>query len=87
MRALKADGFDKAIIGIARRCGQADLVAYDVGKCIEVLTEDMTEEEAIEYFEFNVVGAWMGEGTPVFIYPDEAEEVFNYLAESEDDTK
>ena len=28
----------------------------------------MTNEEAIEYFEFNVVGAWMGEGTPIFLY-------------------
>jgi hypothetical protein len=27
----------------------------------------MTNEEAEEYFEFNVQGAWMGETTPAFI--------------------
>ena len=27
----------------------------------------MTYEEAIEYFDYNILGAWMGEYTPVFI--------------------
>ena len=27
----------------------------------------MSEDEAAEYFEFNVVGAWVGESTPVFV--------------------
>jgi hypothetical protein len=27
----------------------------------------MTEDEAEEYFEFNVIGAWVGHGTPVFV--------------------
>jgi len=53
---LKADGFDEAIIGIGQRCGQPDLIAYDYDKCIEILERDMTYDEAIEYFEFNVVG-------------------------------
>lgn len=66
-QALKADGFDDAIIGIARRCGQPALVAYSVNKCIQILMQDMSEEDACEYFEFNVVGAWVGENTPVFI--------------------
>ena len=44
-------------------------MAYDRDKCIEILVErdGMEYEEAIEYFEFNVVAAWSGEGTPVFI--------------------
>ena len=66
--ALLADGFDDAIIGIARRFNFPPLVAYDYGKCIEILMKDgMTEEDAVEYFEFNTLGAWMGEGTPIFI--------------------
>ena len=66
---LKADGFDDAILGLGRRCGQIDLLVYDVDKCIAILMKDgMTDEEAMEYFEFNVVGAWMGEGTPIFLY-------------------
>jgi|TARA_R110000868_G_scaffold14628_3_gene67767 hypothetical protein len=72
---LRADGFDEAIIGIGNRCGQPDILAYDVNKCVKILMDQgMTEEEAIDYFEFNVVGAWMGEETPIFIreiYDDE----------------
>jgi hypothetical protein len=29
--------------------------------------DGMTEEEAIEFFEFNVVGAYVGGGTPVYV--------------------
>ena len=28
----------------------------------------MSEEEAQEYFEHNTIGAWVGEGTPLFIH-------------------
>jgi hypothetical protein len=66
--ALFADGFDEAIIGIARRCGQPSLVVYDVSKCIEVLERQMSYEEAVEYFEFNTAGAWFGPHTPLYLY-------------------
>jgi hypothetical protein len=67
--ALTADGFDDAIIGIGERCGQPSLVAYDRDKCIQVLMDrdGMDYEEAVEFFEFNTVGAWAGENTPIFI--------------------
>ena len=35
------------------------------------MKEGMTDEEAVEYFEYNVVGSWMGEGTPIFLYSGE----------------
>ena len=80
-QALKADGFfDKAIIGTASRCGQMTLVAYDVDKCIEVLMDQgMSDIDAIEFFDYNVIGSWVGEGTPIFIYPGDAEEVFERI--------
>lgn len=67
--AMLLDGFDEAIIGVCRRFGQQATVAYDYNKIIEILTEDgiMNEQEAIEYFEFNIIGAWVGDGTPVFV--------------------
>ncbi len=37
--------------------------------------DKMTEEEAVEYLEFNTVGAWVGEQTPVFVYPMTMEEI------------
>ena len=68
---LRADGFNEAIIGTGRRCGQPDIVAYDIDRCIGILMEDgIPEDEAREYFEFNVVGAWVGDETPIFIQAD-----------------
>lgn len=66
--ALVADGFDKAIVGIGRQFNQ-QLVIYDEDKCIEILMErdGMTFDEAVEFFEFNVVGAYVGKGTPVYV--------------------
>ena len=61
------DRFEPAIIGIAHRFGMQPIVAYDYRKVIEIFAEDMEYEEAVEYFDFNVIGAWVGEGTPIFI--------------------
>lgn len=66
--ALLADGFDDAILGVAERCGQPTLVAYDRSRCIDILVaQGMDREEAEEFFEFNVAGAWVGEQTPVWV--------------------
>jgi hypothetical protein len=64
---LFADGFDDAILGVAERVGMEAVVAYSTPKIIEILSRDMTEEEAVEYFEFNILGAYVGERTPVFV--------------------
>lgn len=64
---LFADGFDDAILGVAERIGMEAVVAYSTPKIIEILSRDMTEDEAVEYFEFNILGAYVGERTPVFI--------------------
>jgi len=66
--ALKADGFDDAIIGYGTHFN-ASVVIYNYNRCLEILIsrDGMSEDDAIEYMEFNVCGAWMGENTPVFI--------------------
>jgi hypothetical protein len=65
---LKADGFDEAIIGVVERIG-VQAICYDKNKVIKILMErdNMPYEEAIEYFEFNVAGAWVGESTPFYL--------------------
>ena len=63
---LKADGFDEAIIGVVQRMG-IQAICYDQEKVIEILMRDMSEEEAWEYFDFNIAGAWVGESTPFFL--------------------
>jgi hypothetical protein len=66
---VTADGFDDAIIGLAERFGQLTVVAYDKRKCIQILMErdGMDYEEAEEFFSFNVIGAWVGDSTPIFV--------------------
>jgi hypothetical protein len=61
-----ADGFEDAFIGIARKFNHPFAV-YDRAKCIKTLVKDMTLEDAEEYFQYNVEGAYVGEQTPAFI--------------------
>jgi hypothetical protein len=63
---ILADGFESAFIGVAHQFTTAFAV-YDRKKRIEILMKDMTSEEAEEYFEFNVQGAYVGENTPAFL--------------------
>ena len=39
----------------------------------------MTNEEAIEFFEYNIQGAWVGEGTPCYVYTHELEDLKDEL--------
>jgi hypothetical protein len=60
---------DQAIVGVATRAGGMEVLAYDSDKTIEAIMRayKMEYEEALEWFDFNTAGAWVGEGTPVFI--------------------
>ncbi len=61
--------FDEAIVGIADRIGMSPVVVYDTTKLIDILCErdGMDREEATEFYEFNILGAYVGERTPMFI--------------------
>ena len=61
--------FDEAIVGVADRIGMPTVVVYDTTKLIDILCErdGMDREEATEFYEFNIVGAYVGERTPMFI--------------------
>ena len=61
---LIADGFDDAIIGVEESSMR---LIYSVKRCIEILmSEDMTYEDAIEHFNYNVSGGYVGEKTPIW---------------------
>ena len=63
---LIADGFDDAVIGIDLASMR---VVYSVERCIEILIrEGMDVEDAIEHFDYNVSGAYVGDQTPIFIH-------------------
>lgn len=67
--ALLCDGFDDAIIGMAERINLGPVIAYDVDIMMDIMMkrDGMTYEEAFEFFNFNIIGAWMGDHTPIFI--------------------
>lgn len=65
---LKADGFDDCVIGVEMIVDKPRLV-YSVAKVIDSLVnEGMSHEDAIEHYEYNIQGAYMGEQTPVWCY-------------------
>ena len=66
---MLADGFEDAFLGICEMFGKSPVAAYDRDKCMEVLVErdGMEYEEAVEFFDFNVSGAWVGDSTPVYL--------------------
>jgi hypothetical protein len=83
------DRFNEAIIGTGGRCGMEEVFVYSYDKMLTILmTEDeMTEREAIDYIEYNIAGAYVGELTPIlvrsldelekFIIDKKTESVFN----------
>jgi len=64
------DEYDACIVGIGYRFSSGPLAVYSIPMVLKVMEGwGMDEEEAQEYFEYNTIGAWMGDGTPMFIYP------------------
>lgn len=67
---LLADGFEDAILGLVAGACREPVVCYDYARCVEILVErdGMDEEEAEEFLEFNTLGAYVGEYTPLFLH-------------------
>lgn len=64
---LEPDSFDEAIVGIVQRIDRDPVVCYSVDKIIKVLTESGMDDD--EAYEYNILGAYMGETTPMFLDP------------------
>jgi len=66
---MTADGFDEAIIGSITSYGRGETVLYSTQKIIEVMMErdGMTAEDAIEFFNYNIIGSYNGDGMPAFL--------------------
>jgi hypothetical protein len=70
---LLMDGFDEAFIGYSQRINEPMLAVYSWEKMVDVCTkrDGMTYDEATEYIEYNCIGAWVGERTPIIVMPFE----------------
>jgi hypothetical protein len=60
---------DEALIGIALRIGLS-VPAYDYDKLIEVhqRINNWSYEDAIEWIEYNTMGSYVGNDTPVVVW-------------------
>jgi hypothetical protein len=73
---LKIDGHDDAILGPALIWGNKERVSvlvYDAEVIRNTLMErdNMDADEAREYIEFNIEGAYVGPDTPILVWPDD----------------
>ena len=73
--AICYDGMDEALIGIYRgdlarqNMQESSIAVYSYVKFIEVYIkrDGMSEEEAIEFFDYNVAGGYIGKYQPLII--------------------
>jgi hypothetical protein len=69
------NGFDDAIVGIGRRCGEPEMLIYSEDKVLTILMErdGMSREEAREHYLINIREAYINEDTPIFMTDKEPE--------------
>jgi hypothetical protein len=75
---MKPDGFDDAIIGYEPN---SQRLVYDRDKMIMIAVEDMEmdHQDAVEYLEYNVWGAYVGEQTPIYVEMGSYDEIVDFL--------
>jgi len=82
-KTLLIDGADKAICGLVHRCGQVPIVIYEHNKLVKhFIQSGMSLEDAQEWIEFNIIGAWVGNGTPGILFKANASSIKEQLDES-----
>lgn len=66
---IRLDGYDDAVHGVVERMGHDLVLLYDKGKILDILQErdGMEPDEAMEFFDFNIAGSYMGPKTPAFL--------------------
>lgn len=65
--AVMLEGFDECVIGVSESFGEEPRLIYSKKQIISKLTKDMSHEEAIEYYYYNIVGGHFGTQNPIFI--------------------
>jgi hypothetical protein len=62
------DGHDHALLGLVTIPDGTTVAAYSEKLILqELVDQGMEWLEAVEYYEFNIKSAYLGEGTPVYI--------------------
>lgn len=64
---LKMDGFDDCVLGVAEGFDGIPRIIYSEALIVKKLCKEMSLEEAWDYFNFNIRGAYMGTETPLIL--------------------
>lgn len=69
----KWEGFDNAIIGTSSIWNgkeRVDVLVYDIYRMVEqlIIRDGMSQDEALEYIDFNIEGTYIGKDTPVIVW-------------------
>jgi hypothetical protein len=67
LELLRIDGFDDCCVGIVDRCGEQPVLCYSKRLMVQKLVKEMGYDDAVEHFEFNIAGAYMGPLTPYML--------------------
>ena len=63
---LTADGFDEALVGCTY--GANVVAVYDINKMVEILMKEGSDyDDAVEFLDYNVFGAYLVEKTPLYV--------------------
>jgi hypothetical protein len=74
MRMEPQEVYDSCIVGVIERAGGEQCLCYDAYKVVaKLVANGMADEDAWEFFAYNVVSAYLGKHTPAFLYSFEAE--------------
>lgn len=71
-KILKCDGYDDCVIGFDYGLGENIKIIYSVKMILDkmVLQDGLSEDEAIEHFEFNFRSSYLGDKTPIWCQDD-----------------
>ena len=85
--AILLDGLEGAIIGIVEEFGNGKRILYSKRIILSLLQirDGMTEQEAEEFYDFNILGLYAGEQNAVFldlnVAPTKKNDVWDFILE------
>ena len=85
-----ADGYEDAFVGTTISAFSRKQVAiYDYDKCLFILVDKygLDDETAIAWFDFNVLGSWVGDDTPIFINQHNIKDIEDYIGDDNEDSR
>lgn len=66
--AFVMEEYESALVGLVRMWNGPVVAAYSAEKIIDMLAVEMGHDNAVDYFHFNIEGAYVGENTPLFVF-------------------